>query len=83
MNYRKVYTKCIRLGKEPTKEGAAARRKARQIKETKLDGKNMSERDEAQWKTLDMFLSDMYMYNYKYIPIKELGMQKDNIKCIV
>ena len=32
MNYRKVYSKCMKLGKEKTPEGATARKKAALIK---------------------------------------------------
>jgi hypothetical protein len=76
MNYRKVYSKLIRLGKVKTVEGAMARSMAQKIKENKLDGKKQHRNrkgEEAEWKNLDKIIRDQEFYNYRYSPIERIA----------
>ncbi len=96
MDYRKTYSKLIRLGKDMTPEGANARNKAAMIKGKKIDDKDHRKTrkrnqgygkggicgNEETWKNLDKIIRDGDFYNYCYIPTKRIESPKMDAKYI-
>ena len=81
MNYRKVYSKLIRLGKDKTPEGAVARRKARQFKGKRVDDRDLRKED-IDPDDIDKMFRDLENYNYKYIPIEKISYTRMDAKYI-
>ena len=96
MNYRKVYSKLIRLGKDKTPEGANARSKARNIKGKRIGGgdhRKTRKRNPGYYKgglndehidpdDIDKMFRDLENYNYKYIPIEKISYTQMDAKYI-
>ncbi len=94
MNYRNLYSKLIRLSKETTPEGAAARNKAALVKDKKIgntDHRKTRKRNHGYdkggiqgnketWENLDKIIRDGDFYNYHYIPIKKIEQSKPESK---
>lgn len=92
-NYRDVYSKCLKLGKDPTQEGAAARKMARTIKGKKIANKDHRKTrkrnpgydkggingNHETWENLDIIIRDFDFYGYRcVVPIRRLTWGSNN-----
>ncbi len=73
MDYRKIYSKLVKLGKDKTPEGATARRKARQFKDNeRVEDRDLREAEDIDPDVIDMMFRELENYNYSYVPVKQI-----------